>query len=100
MTGRLFDGREARSLGLVTGVADDPMVPALALAEQIRTRSPDAVSAAKVLFDETWSVPTAKAFAIERSVQRKLLLKGNQREAVKANFEKRAPKFAPRRFKP
>ena len=99
MTGRVFDGREAKALGLVTGIADDPMAAAHALATQIRARSPDAVCAAKALFEQTANVAEAKAFAVERGVQRKLLFKANQREAMRANFEKRAPHFAPRRVK-
>jgi enoyl-CoA hydratase/carnithine racemase len=99
MTGRIFDGREAKALGLVTGVADDPLQPALALAEQLKARSPDAVSASKVLFNTMWSQSEDDAFATERRVQRKLLYKGNQREAMKANFEKRAPKYSPRSVK-
>jgi enoyl-CoA hydratase/carnithine racemase len=99
MTGRIFDGREAKALGLVTGVADDPLQPALALAGQIKTRSPDCTVAAKALFDTMWSQSDAEAFATERRIQRKLLYKGNQREAMKANFEKRAPKWAPRNVK-
>jgi enoyl-CoA hydratase/carnithine racemase len=99
MTGRIFGGHEAKSLGLVTGVADDPLQPALALAEQIKTRSPDCISAGKALFDTMWSQSDAEAFATERRIQRKLLYKGNQREAMKANFEKRTPKWAPRSVK-
>src|SRR3954454_13650247 len=50
-TGRELTGREAAELGLVTRVADDPLAAALELAEQIAARSPDAIRAAKHLYD-------------------------------------------------
>src|SRR5690606_6792295 len=53
-TGRRFNGEEAKAMGLVTRVCADPMAEALAFAEQLRERSPDAVAAAKLLFNRTW----------------------------------------------
>ena len=46
---------EAFELGVVTHVADDPLAAARALAAEIAGRSPDAVRAAKRLFDESWT---------------------------------------------
>ncbi len=96
MTGREFDGIEARALNLVTGLAEDPMLAAEALADQIKTRSPDAIAAAKALFEQTWLAGEGEAFNIESKIQFKLLRGSNQREAMKANFEKRKPAFKPR----
>jgi enoyl-CoA hydratase/carnithine racemase len=99
MTGRTFNGEQAAAMNLVTGVTADPLAAAEALVEQIRLRSPDAVAAAKRLFDRAWSRSAAGAFAVERSVQRRLLLGPSQREATQANFGKRAPRFGARRFR-
>ena len=48
---------EAAELGLVTRVADDPLAAARELAAEIAGRSPDAVRAAKRLYDEAWNAP-------------------------------------------
>ena len=50
-TARIFDGREAADLGLVTRLSDDPLTDAMTLATEIAGRSPDAVRAAKRLFN-------------------------------------------------
>lgn len=98
VTGRKFDGREARDLQLVTRVSEDPLADARTLAASIAARSPDAVSAAKRLFRQTRSVSERAALRRERQLQLGLLLfSRNQREAMKANFEKREPVFRSRR---
>jgi len=53
-TGRTVSGTEASALGLVTRVADDPLAAARELAAEIAGKSPNAVRAAKRLYDETW----------------------------------------------
>jgi enoyl-CoA hydratase/carnithine racemase len=45
-TGRVISGAEARELGVVTRVEDDPLGAAAALAAEIADRSPDAVRSA------------------------------------------------------
>ena len=96
MTGRLFDGREAKQLNLVTRLADDPMAEAEHLAGQLAARSPDAVSAAKVLFQDTWVATERAALATESRLQFGLLRSKNQRRALRANSENRTPEFQPR----
>jgi enoyl-CoA hydratase/carnithine racemase len=98
MTGELFDGRRARELNLVTEIADDPLVLAEALAAQIKTRSPDAVAAAKTLFQNTWAAGERRAFAVETRLQWHMFLSRNQRVALKAGMAKQPPVFGPRRF--
>ena len=73
------------------------MSAALALVEEIRTRSPDAISATKRLFQDSWNMSSAQAFDLESQLQFRLLRGSNQREAMKANFERRAPQFKPRK---
>ena len=93
MTGRKLSGQEALNLNLVTGVSDDPMAMAEQLADAIASRSPDAVRASKRLFRRTWLASERRALAQERKLQLGLLTGSNQREAMKANFEKRSPRF-------
>ncbi len=98
MTGRTFTGSEAKALNLVTRVSDNPMDEAVQLANEIKGRSPDSVAATKALFAKTWLADETEAFAIESKFQFKLLRGRNQREAMKSNFEKRAPSFKQRQF--
>src|SRR5947209_11950705 len=54
-TGRVISGTDAVRLGIVTRLADDPLAAAHALAAEIAGRSPDAVRAAKRLYEEAWT---------------------------------------------
>jgi enoyl-CoA hydratase/carnithine racemase len=96
-TGRIVEADEARALGLVTRLAEDPLAAATELARQIASRSPDAVRAAKRLFDRAWEADTAEALALEEQLQRWLLSGSNQREAVRAGMAGEAPRFTPPR---
>jgi len=92
-TGRVLSGTEARELGLVTRVVDDPLAAALALAREIAGKSPDAVRAGKRLLEHTWHADPGTGLDLEQELQRALIGSPNQIEAVRANFENRAPKF-------
>jgi len=102
MTACVADAHTARGYGLVTEVAADPLAAARALADEISTRSPDAVAAAKALFQETWALPEREALATERRLQRHMFIGKNQRIAVKRALSKgsAAPPFGPSRFRP
>jgi enoyl-CoA hydratase/carnithine racemase len=92
-TGRVLSGEDAKELGLVTRVAEDPHAAALALAQEIAGKSPDAVRAGKKLFEDSWHADAKTGLALEASLQTGLIGQPNQVEAVMANFEKRAPEF-------
>jgi enoyl-CoA hydratase/carnithine racemase len=92
-TGRMVSGTEAAALGMCTRVADDPRAEALALAADIAAKSPDAVRAAKRLFNAAPKVSVAEGFAGERAEISRLIGSPNQVEQVKAFFEKRSPVF-------
>ena len=92
-TGREFDGREALALGLATRLADDPLTEARALAQEIAAQSPEAIRAAKTLWNQAPQLDDATALALETELQLPLLGSHNQLEAVQARFMKRAPKF-------
>lgn len=94
-TARIVSGAEAVELGLATRVADDPLALALATAREIAQKSPDAIRAAKRLL-QVAARGDAAATLIAESVEQEALIGGaNQREAVAANLEKRAPRFVP-----
>jgi enoyl-CoA hydratase/carnithine racemase len=92
-TGRIFSAQEALSYGLATRICDDPLAAALEVAREIAGKSPDAVRAAKRLLNNL-AVDPGPALLAESVEQQKLLGSANQLEAVRANIEKRAPKFA------
>ena len=92
-TGRIFSAREALGYGLATKVCDDPRAAAFELAREIAGRSPDAIRAAKRLLNNL-SVDPAAALLAESVEQMKLMGSPNQLEAVRANIEKRPPRFA------
>jgi enoyl-CoA hydratase/carnithine racemase len=92
-TARVFDGREAKELGLATRLSDNPHVDAMAMAAEIASRSPDAVRAAKALINGLAHQPAAAQFAAERAHIGSLIGKPNQVEAIMANFEKRPAIF-------
>jgi enoyl-CoA hydratase/carnithine racemase len=96
MTAEMFSGKEARELGLVTEVAADPIAAATAFAEQLAQRSPDALAAAKRLFDDTWTASARRTFSRERIEQLKLLFGANAKIAQKAAFKKEQPAYRPR----
>jgi len=92
-TGRLFSGVEAKALGLATRVCDDPRAEALAVARRIAGHSPDAIRAAKRLYNAAPYHGLAEGLALEAFEQSRLLGASNQREAVAAALEKRTPNF-------
>ncbi len=96
MTARMLSGEEAHDLGLVTELAADPEEAALALARELAGRSPDALAAAKRLFDRSWTSSARATFRRERAEQLFLLFAANTRAARKAAFEKVGPRFGPR----
>ncbi len=92
-TGRILSGSEAEGLGLVTRVADDPHAAAMHLAREISGKSPDAIRAAKRLYETSWHADRRDGLELEASLQTGLIGTPNQVEAVKANFAKRSPRF-------
>ncbi|MDJ0919242.1 MAG: crotonase/enoyl-CoA hydratase family protein [Woeseiaceae bacterium] len=93
-TGRIVDGEEAGSLGLVTQVSDSPLDAAMALAESIAASSPDAIQTAKSLLNDCWALSDAETLQLEAELQLKIMAAPNQAEAVRAQMERRPPKFS------
>ncbi|TMJ77825.1 MAG: crotonase/enoyl-CoA hydratase family protein [Alphaproteobacteria bacterium] len=83
-TGRIFSAQEAMSYGLATRICEDPRTAAL---------SPEAIRAAKRMLNNL-AVDPGPALLAESVEQMKLMGGANQLEAVRANMEKRAPRFA------
>lgn len=93
-TGRVVSGEQAAELGLVTRVADDPLAAARELATEIASRSPDAMRAAKQLYDRSWNAPVEEGLLLETELQVGLIGSPNQIEAVRAGLAKEPANFA------
>jgi enoyl-CoA hydratase/carnithine racemase len=96
MTAEMLTGKQAADLGLVTELDAAPVVAATAFAQRLAERSPDALAAAKRLFDDTWHRSPRRTFARERIEQAFLLFGANTKIAREAAFKKVAPVYKPR----
>jgi enoyl-CoA hydratase/carnithine racemase len=92
-TGRVISGTEAAALGLATHVSDTPREAALELAREIASRSPTAIRAGKQLLDASGLVDLETGLRLEESLQKAMFGSPNQLESVRANIEKREPRF-------
>jgi enoyl-CoA hydratase/carnithine racemase len=92
-TGRIFSGEEALRIGFATRLAADPLAEARQMAHEIAARSPDAIRAGKRLLNASLSHSAADLLIAESVEQQALIGSANQVEAVKANIERRAPRF-------
>lgn len=103
LTGRIISGEEAHRIGLVTRVTARPAEDARTLADEIASRSPDAVAAGKFLLQDAWHGTEAGALDAERHRQRQVIAGGNQRIAARRNAAAGAgdpePDFGPRRVR-
>ncbi|MCR6476476.1 crotonase/enoyl-CoA hydratase family protein [Variovorax sp. ZS18.2.2] len=94
-TGRIFSGEEALQIGFATRLSADPLAEALQMAHEIAGKSPDAIRAGKRLLNAAMSEGAAELLMAESVEQKALIGSANQVEAVKANIERRAPRFDP-----
>src|SRR5499427_1676443 len=91
-TGRIFSAQEALGYGLATRLVDDPRAAALEMARDIAGKNPHAIRANKRMMNKL-SVDPGPALLAESVEQQKLLGSPNQLEAVRANIDKRTPRF-------
>jgi enoyl-CoA hydratase/carnithine racemase len=92
-TGRRVSGAEAVEIGLATRSSNTPRETALAMAREIAGFNPHAVRAAKRLLETSGRQPIEAQLAAEQAEIGALIGSPNQKEAVAAGFEKRAPDF-------
>jgi len=94
-TGRIFSGEEALEIGFATRLSADPLAEALQMAHEIAGKSPDAIRAGKRLLNAAMMQSAAELLLTESVEQKALIGSANQAEAVKANIERRTPRFDP-----
>jgi enoyl-CoA hydratase/carnithine racemase len=92
-TGRVFNGGEALAMGFVTRVMADPHAAAMETAREIASKSPDAVRAAKRLFNAAVTADPAAGLMAESVEQQRLIGTPNQLEAVISNLQKRVANY-------
>lgn len=92
-TGRVIDAEEALSLGLITRIAEDYRESAMALAQEIASKSPDATRGAKKLFNEAWLASAAEGLKLEEDIQKSIMGQPNQMAAVQASMTKQPAKY-------
>ncbi len=90
---RVLDSAEARELGLVTAVVENPMAACHKLAKECAARSPDAIRGIKALVNSAWQGSEADGLAREAQLQGGIIGGRNQQEAMRAKLEKRKPEF-------
>ncbi len=93
LTGRIVNGEEAATLGLVTAVREAPLDDAVRVANEIAAHSPEAVRGIKRLINDGMRGDDVTALGLEAKLQSAILGSQNQVEAVRARLEKRRADF-------
>ena len=92
-THREFSGEEAIGFGFATHADANPLARAMALAQDIAAKSPNAVRAAKAIANRWWDATADQLLLAESHEQMKLMGTRNQKEAVMAGLERRKAEF-------
>ncbi len=90
MTAEQISGEDAKQLGLVTEVNDDPLQSAYELANTLLQTSPDVLAAVKKLYVHNWHKSESSLLSKESRYQVKVLSGKNQRIATKKAMGKTA----------
>jgi len=93
-TNREFSGEDAVAQGFATFADPDPLARALAIAADVASRNPDAIRAAKALFNRAPDMGFDEILIEESVVQQRLIGSRNQMEAVRAQLTGSAPEFS------
>ncbi len=83
MTADEFSAQQAKEMGIVSKISDDPLRDAKAFAEQLKHKSPDALAAIKKLYHKAWHKNDGYILAVETWLQWKIFLGENRKIAVK-----------------
>ena len=95
-THREFSGADAAAMGFATQSITDPLACAEALAAEIASKNPDAIRAAKALFNRSADASFDEILLAESVAQHGLLGTGNQIEAVRSQMAGRKGAFIDR----
>jgi enoyl-CoA hydratase/carnithine racemase len=96
LTGRTFDGHEARALGICSRVlpADEVVPAAMDLARDVAVNAaPLSVAASKQLLWESWDRTAAQVEESETRLHHLLMSNPDAREGVESFMERRRPRW-------
>jgi enoyl-CoA hydratase/carnithine racemase len=93
-TNEEFTGADAFTMGFATETSEAPLERAIALAETIVQKNPEAIRAAKRLSNMLTYASDEAILLAESAEQEKIMGRPNQVEAVMAQMEGRAPSFS------
>lgn len=93
LTGEVFDANEARSIGLVTHVADDVTATVGHLCDGVRAGAPAAVAATKRILADVPTLDRATAFGRMQVLSEELFQGADAAEGMAAFREKRRPSW-------
>ncbi|MEX2501568.1 MAG: enoyl-CoA hydratase-related protein [Trueperaceae bacterium] len=96
LTGRLIDGEEALSFGLVSRVADDPLAEAEAVARATLGNAPVALGLAKEAVKRGLDATLPQGLEIEADLFGLVVTTDDRAEGVRSFLEKREPEFGGR----
>jgi enoyl-CoA hydratase/carnithine racemase len=92
-TAQELSGEDAQQCGLVTNVAQDPLSAAQEIVQTIAMNNPDAIRAAKRLFEANKATTTEEILVKESEEQMAIVRTPNQIEAFMSRLEKRKPNY-------
>ncbi len=101
VSGRVVTGTDAARMGLVTGVADDPLADALAYAQElVRWSSPTSMAIIKGQVYAHLDLDVDAALEESERLTRESFDRVDIKEGVASFLEKREPRFPPLELRP
>lgn len=92
-TAQPVSGIQAEKWGLVTEIDSDPLQATMRLAEQLSTKGPNAMQAAKQLCSMAYTSTENEILLAESELQAALIGRPEQMEVVTARVQRRSPEF-------
>lgn len=92
-TARVFGAQQALEWGFISGIHDNPIEHAFAVAQEIVVHNPHAVRSAKKVIDQSYYLDAQQGLMMESLEQQKVMGKPNQIEAVMAVLQDREPNY-------
>lgn len=92
-TNRMFSGADAQKYGFATHASHNPHADAMAMAEVIVSKNPEAIQAAKELLNQAPYLNQEEGLLLESELQDQVIGKPNQIQAVMASMMKQKGKF-------
>ncbi len=92
-TNRMFSGADAQKYGFATHTSHFPHTDAMAMAEIIASKNPEAIQGAKKLLNEAPYLNQADGLILESEIQDSIIGRPNQIQAVMAGMMKQKGEF-------